>query len=478
VLWRSALLAASRNLRQNILRGRIWGNSISDEQGQDLEREELGDVPFTSALYASSSSSLDLPLTGEDAESPSELRPTRRSRVSKNANGHVRGMVDKWERESAGSQSPTRRLGANGRNRYGSESDNGSEYGDEEMAAVMGIDAHVSPFPSNGATLVPAEDDEPSIEDLLAAGTSPSAPKDGSSWGARAWEGLNAGITMRRIEPYDTVVPRRDGSGGSSGGDARSTANIAERDKRRGGNSSSGRCMGKATNKEDPRLARPTVADIFAETPETISTSAHAEAEVQADVPAEMELEEAATAAAVEAELKVKELALEDEARTTRALIEEFKRRLEEVEARVSAMEADWHPPEEQQAPISQQQQQQQQSEAQETSTDDKDTHDDAVDALPKTVGVTPGPAEKPADEKRDMEVDAQNAVEENGGADPDSDVVAGRRVVAPVRHGMVDLGPTMMSDLPSYVLLVGLGVCAVVLQVVLKRVGGHSLRS
>jgi len=388
-------------------------------------------------------------------------------------------MVDKWERERAGSQSPTRRLGANGRNRYGSESDNGSESGEEEMAAAMGVDAHgariahISPFPSNGATSVPAENDEPSIEDLLAAGTSPSAPKDGSSWGARAWEGLDAGITMRRIEPNDTVVPRRDGSGGSSGADAGSTANFAERSKRRGGNSSSGRCMGKATNKEDPRLARPTVADIFVETPESILTSAHAEAEVQADVGAEMELEEEA-AAAIEAELEAKELALEDEARATRALIEEFKRRLEEVEARVSVMEADWHPPEGQQAPISQQQQQQQQSEAQEASADDKDTHDDAVDALPKTVGVTPEPAEKPADER---EVGARNAVEENGGVDPNA--VAERPVapVAPVRHGMVDLGPTMMSDLPSYVLLVGLGVCAVVLQVVLKRVGGRSFR-
>jgi hypothetical protein len=474
VLWRSALLAASRNLRQNILRGRIWGNSVSDEQGQDLERE-LGDAPFTSALYASSSSSLDLQLTGEGVESGFESRPTRRSRMGKNANGRVRGMVDKWERESAGSLSPTRCLGANGHNRYGSESDNGSESGEEEMAATMGVDtlgagiAHVSPFRSNGATSAVAEDNEPSIEDLLAAGTSPHAPKDGSSWGALAWEGLDAGITMRRIEPYDTLVPRRDGSGGSNGADAGSTANFAERSKRRSDNNSSSLCMGKATKKEDPRLARPTVADIFSETPGTISTSAHAEAEVQADVRAEMGLEEEA-AAAMEAELEAKELALEDGARATRALIEEFKRRLEEVEARVSAMEADWHPSKEQQTPISRQQQQP--SEAQELSTDDKDTHDDAVDALPKTVGVIPEPAEKPADEK---DVGAYNEVEENGGADPNA--VPERHVVAPVSHGMVDLGPTMMSDLPSYVLLVGLGVCAVVLQVVLKRVGGRSFR-
>ena len=43
--------------------------------------------------------------------------------------------------------------------------------------------------------------------------------------------------------------------------------------------------------------------------------------------------------------------------------------------------------------------------------------------------------------------------------------------------HGGVDLGPESVSELPSYVLLVGLGVCMVVLQVVLKRVAGRSLR-
>jgi hypothetical protein len=149
--------------------------------------------------------------------------------------------------------------------------------------------------------------------------------------------------------------------------------------------------------------------------------------------------------------------------------MEEFKRRLEEVEARVSAMEADWHPPEEQHAPISQQQQQQ--SEAQEASTDGKETHDDAVEALPKTAGVTTEPAEEPADER---ELGTNNAVE-NGVAEPDA---VAESHVAPVRRGMVDLGPTSMSDLPSYVLLVGLGICAVVLQVVFKRVGGRSLRS
>ena len=32
-LWREALLNASRNLRQNVLKGRIWGFDESKEEG-------------------------------------------------------------------------------------------------------------------------------------------------------------------------------------------------------------------------------------------------------------------------------------------------------------------------------------------------------------------------------------------------------------------------------------------------------------
>jgi len=46
----------------------------------------------------------------------------------------------------------------------------------------------------------------------------------------------------------------------------------------------------RATSKEDPSAARRPVVDIFAESPDTVSTPALAEAEVQADVCAEIEL--------------------------------------------------------------------------------------------------------------------------------------------------------------------------------------------
>jgi hypothetical protein len=208
-------------------------------------------------------------------------------------------------------------------------------------------------------------------------------------------------------------------------------------------------------------------ADIFAEPSDTIPPPALAEAEVQADVRAEIELEEEATVAALEAELEAKELALESEARSTRALLEEFKRRLEDVEGRVSAMGAEWHRSEEQVAHVSQQPQ------AQGSSASEKHTYDDAVEALPKTTSVIPerddAAAKVPAD---DSQAGGHSAVEKSS-ADlgiPDAEGHV-------VRHTMVDIGPTSVSDLPSYVFLVGLGVCAVVLQVVLKRVGSRSLK-
>ena len=70
---------------------------------------------------------------------------------------------------------------------------------------------------------------------------------------------------------------------------------------------------------------------------------------------AEIELGEEAAVAALETEREAKELALESEARSTRALLEEFKHRLGDVKGRVSVMEAEWHPKEEQVAHVSQQ---------------------------------------------------------------------------------------------------------------------------
>lgn len=456
-LWRSALLAAARNLRQNILYGRIWGNSPSDRE-QERERAQVqDDTPFGTPLYASSSSSLDLPLNDEDTGY--SRHPTQRLR-----NGHVRGMVDKWERESAGSRSSTRRSNSSC-SRSDSESDNGSELGEGEVAPKKDVDlpkALESVFPDDGMGTVPTADDEPSIEDLLASESAPAASKRGS-WGARAWEELDSGTTMRRMEPHDTVVQRHDISG-STGADVGSVPKFGTLSKHDGGanNCSSRRIRG--TNKEDPRLMRRTAADIFAAHPDAVSTLALVEAEVQANIQAETEEEAVVTVAEAEGEteLKASELALESEIRDTHVMLEEFRRRLVDVESRVSAMEAE----EKQRAHISPQQQKQLVGAIFAAA---KDTHDKAVEALlPGKTGVI-----SENDPSIAVEVSADADESKTRVHDHEASVCADGHVT---RH-VVDLEPTTLSDLPSYVLLVGLGVCAVVFRVVLKRVGCRSLK-
>ena len=437
-LWRSALLAAARSLRQNILYGRIWGNPPADPEQEQEQAQVQGESPFGTTLYASSSSSLDLPLTGDDPDVGSSRHTTQRQR-----NGRVRGMVDKWERESAGSRSSTRR--SNGScSRSDSESDNGSELGEGEMIAEQDVDV----FPDDSMGSVLAADDEPSIEDLLASELAPTVPKRG--WGARAWEELDSGTTVRRIELHDTVVQRHDISGSASA-DLDNTPNFGTLSKFGGGanNGSSRRVLG--TNREDPRLARRTAADIFAVLPDTVSPPALVEAEVQAGVQAETKEEAEATIAETEAEaeaeLKASELALEGEMRCTRTMLEEFRRRLVEVESRVSSMEAE----EKQRAQVSP-----------EIPATAKDTPDNAVDApLSNKTGLISETDPSPTD--------ATDA-DESQSQDKDN---ADEHVI---RH-VVDLEPTTVSDLPSYLLLVGLGVCTVVFKVVLKRVWCRSLK-
>jgi hypothetical protein len=165
-LWRRALLAAARSLRQNVLYGRIWGNLPSDPVHEQEQARVQDELPFGTTLYASSSSSLDLPLTGGDTNASWSRHTTQRLR-----NGRVRGMVDKWERESAGGRGSTRRSNSSC-SRSDSESDNGSELGEGEIAAEEDVDvpkALISVFPDDGMGAVPAADDEPSLEDLLAS---------------------------------------------------------------------------------------------------------------------------------------------------------------------------------------------------------------------------------------------------------------------------------------------------------------------
>jgi len=179
----------------------------------------------------------------------------------------------------------------------------------------------------------------------------------------------------------------------------------------------------------------------------------------------------------------VKELALESKARDMRTLLDEFRRRLDDVEARVSAMEAERYPVEEQQADTSHHQQSQAQEDVPAMAMAAKDTEDKAVEAISNEAGMTPERnavvvAEVSSSSEKEAGRDDVVVVEtRDGPADLNTPLDGSGSVDGVVRH-VVDLGPATVAELPSYVLLVGLGVCTVVLQVMLKGVGGRSLKS
>jgi hypothetical protein len=378
MLWRGALLAAASSLRQSVIRERILGNLASDNEWEQEEEEEQPEqpeqdgVPLSTTRYASSSSSLDFSITQGGDTDADRCRPSWRLRANSNANGRVRGIVDKWERGSARSRSSSPNSSWS-RRRGGSGSEGGSELGVREVSVTD----------SSGG----------GISDVFRA--------------------VAAGIKETHTEARDTVVPRHDGSG-----------------------SSSWRVL-------DTDITQPTWRSA-ALAPDTTSASTEEQTD---DVHAETE----ASAANLGEEARAMENQVDG---TQFLLLDEFKRRLEEVEARVGAMEAEWHVmgPEGRRERWKRTRVRQPHTESQHVDAtlepDHATSSDDSVSPPPppplSAVEVTPTKEQQEEEDTR----------EENR---------------------LVDFGPTavtMLSDLSSYVFLVGsLGMCAVVFNVVLKRV-------
>ena len=373
MLWRGALLAAASNLRQSVIRERILGNLASDQEQEQEEEEEQPQqpgqdgVPSSPTRYSSSSSSLEFSLTqGGDADAK-RCRPSWRVRANSNANGLVRGIVDKWERGSARTRSSSPNSNCSHR-RGGSGSEGGSERCVREV--------HVT---DRGGG---------SISD-----------------GCRA---VAAAAKETHIEARDIVVPRHESNGSGSW---------------------------RVLNTD---ITQPTWRSA-AQPPDTTSTSTLVEAEVQTD---EVHAENEASAA----NLGEEECAMENQVDGAQLLLlDEFRRRLEEVEARVGAMEAEWHVtgPEGRRG-WRKRTRVQQQTESQHAGAlelDHATSSDDSV-SPPLSAEATP---------TKEQQEDAR------------------------AENRLVDCGPTTMtilSDLSPYVFLVGgLGMCAVVFRVVLKRV-------
>ncbi|KAG1736297.1 hypothetical protein EDB19DRAFT_1037118 [Suillus lakei] len=215
------LLEASRALRADVLRGRIWVDSYHSKDisahSKDVYTRSThsSNSPFNSDLYNFSTSSVDLILPpsasiGADGALPPSTAVTmnRSNSVSDSSaqryrdlahmrarrRGKVKGLVDTWERErgtisgSEGSMS-------------GSDADSDSDIPSAESPLPPALSTSTISLsnPPPPYTSLREIEDEPTIEELLTS--------SGPIKGARAWEeDCGLGETVKRI-PTSTPPP-------------------------------------------------------------------------------------------------------------------------------------------------------------------------------------------------------------------------------------------------------------------------------
>ncbi|KAH9847814.1 hypothetical protein C2E23DRAFT_846546 [Lenzites betulinus] len=541
--WRQALLAALRNLRQNVLKGRIWGPDGSPTSSPSVESISPDQI-FSNPILNSSSSSIESSSslsTGEDDTAGAVLG---RSKARRYRNGRVRGMIETFERSGSFSSEGGLEDGDTGPSDERADLRRWARQKAQTTGQSVMVDE--SPSPSRrrplpipptftGASSGPlVSDEEPTIEALLAQ-VSLTQP----ATGARAWEemDLEPGVTVKRVpsneSEADLSVDRTLVGIGS-----KSIASLGS------GRGSGGSSKGKPERRVVTAIFSPAAAESSTASHATLIEAHSMGSPSRAlNVLADEETDAASIAAAQELaqsrplpplpplpdmlpdavaftgsqdilvppsepveETSQLERLLEAEIVATRALLDTFRARLESVEQKVAEMEA---------------------SEARRDKELAAHTVAASVPTLPPPapelhaaapveIGVQSGsavtlvdveiqsdpspnsqanisssdlPAEtsgaggvqassSSADERLpqpsalqamlpDVVRQLQSSVGLFSSSSPDSSSVSRRK-----RDEGED--PTTVTDLPSYVLLVGLGVCAVVLQVVFRKVVGR----
>ncbi|THH01716.1 hypothetical protein EW026_g1048 [Hermanssonia centrifuga] len=427
--WREALLLASRNLRQNVIKGRIWG--ISDSPPSGFSSPSLPSHPFSSALYNSSTSSVDLTQSDTEAD-----RPRRRR-------GLVRGMVESLER--SGSFSSESSFDGDGFDRAEVIERWTIEEGPVDEEAVRSSSPEDSvPLAS---PMISTLEEEPSVEALLASESNDLDRTE--TWGARAWEEMDLapGITVKRIEPNDGTLLDLGIKGTIIG-----LGHGKERTNSRRGKDKVERRVVTAIFTPSPieqvnQEPIPVVEDSFAD-------YQHGIQRISPFIPEE---------ASEESHVRI--LALEEELVETRSLVEAFRTRLEAVERKLL--------------------------ESEETHAEREEIH--RLSAITSSMTQKEIPQVRP-EEQPSTTVDILESDPLTSFAQPVLSVLRATLVKQftpsraghasePIHHRKQDDDgspagpdePSTLSDLPSYVFLVGIGVCAVVLQVMLKKMAGRS---
>ncbi|KAI9001488.1 hypothetical protein BD414DRAFT_404874 [Trametes punicea] len=539
--WRQALLAALRNLRQNVLKGRIWGPDGSPTSSPSPESAPTAQI-FSNALFNSSSSSIESSSSvsageGDQADGPGAL--LGRSKARRYRNGRVRGMVETFERSGSFSSEGGIEDGETGAvddrahiRRWGRQ---------EEQATGQSILVDESPSPSRrrplpipptftGASSGPlVDEEEPSMEALLA-----NLAKSQPAIGARAWEemDLEPGVTVKHVpsnesdanHPTDrTMVGSKTTSGLGSG--------------RGSGGSSKGKSERRvvtaifAPATADPRLP-PELSAYDVHSSEAVPqpgvkveeataslSIAQEQAQSRALPPLPDHPDALASPVAQEPSTHVQEgpsqleRLLEAEIMETRAMLDTFRARLELVEQKVAELEA-----KEAQRELEIESRDAMSSVPTTSTQTGPELHASAEIGIQSTTvsAVLLVDAGVQSDVVPCLEVPchtSESAPGSNVLADATSrnnmpsssedkhlpppsasqGVIPGvvRRLQFPSvlfsasasrapgavsrdKDGEDDDQPSTVSDLPSYVFLVGLGVCAVVLQVVLRKVVGR----
>ena len=412
-LWKDALLTSSRNLRRNVLKGKIWGPSADDDPDHDL---------FVNTSN-SSTSSLESFRNATDGDNPGPhyIKPYRRHR-----NGRVRGMVESFERSgSFSSDSSFSELAE--RNAFIAQCD-----ANQDVIAQSPIEAS-SQFPELSApsplplpplstsspssppskrplpkipvhpSLRELPEQEPTVEELLET----EGEELGSSWGARAWEEFDdkPGITVKKLA-----------QGAPRSGDINpdptinNLTTIIESHSREG------------SKGKKPRDKRRIVTAIFS----------------PRDLPASR-LSGLLRAPELIPPKSMREEELEDQVKSTTLMLEEYKKRLEEVERKVSHM---------------------------------------AEVEVRLSQKIEKADQENKELQERIREA-GRKAIQSQSHRSSGSHTVVDPRVSAAPRRKRVleNMEPQSISALSQYVLLVGIGVCAVMFRVVLKKVIGKGLK-
>ena len=409
-LWKDALLKSSRNLRRNVLKGKIW----------DLPHEGDPDDDLFANGSNSSTSSLESLRNATDGDNagPHYIKPYRRYR-----NGRVRGMVESFERSgSFTSDSSSSELAE--RNafiaRYDPNKDALSESPVEasphlaELSAPLPLPPPITESLSRSPSKrpLPQIPIHPSLRELpveeftVGELLETEDERMSSSWGARAWEEFDdkPGITVKKLIQG---VPRFENADPEMTISNLSTAIVSQ--SRNG------------SNDRKPRDERRIVTTIFS--PSGSSTS-QVSTSLQAPELISMKTK--------------REEELEDQVKSTYLILEEYKKRLEAVENKVSHM-----------------------AEAEIRLTDKIEKADQENQRLRERIQEAERRVAQPQPEHLSSQAPADQKVS----------VTARRKKV------IESMDPQSISALSQYVLLVGMGVCAVVFRVVLKKVIGKGIK-